>query len=470
MKNLIFIVVVVCNIKCNSQVQLLGMTSVGGAFNSGVLFQYSTGVDTYTNTLDFSGAINGSHPRGSLMKASDGKLYGMTYDGGANGLGTLFQYDLNNNLCTDKFEFDGTTNGSFPSGTLMQAADGNLYGLTGGGGVNNKGVIFKYDIATNIFTKLVDFDGGNSGASPYGVLVQTLNGMLYGLTFGGGTSGNGVLFKYDPVTNALTKKIDFIGPNGTMPNGSLILANDGKLYGTTLVGGSIGNGTIFQFDPVTDIHTVKINFVAPSSNGSGPRGDLLQASDGNLYGMTEYGGANSYGVLFQYNPSTEFYSKKIDFTGATKGSHSYSSLIQASDGNLYGLTTYGGIYDLGVLFQYNFTSNTLTKKYDFNGTNGSSPLFTNLIEISTIVTNIQKNTASNTIIISPNPNNGLFTIDINSKSQITIINVLGETVFDQSLEMGKQELNIQPQINGIYIVKIMDAKGLCFSKKIIVNK
>ena len=123
-----------------------------------------------------------------------------------------------------------------------------LYGMTRDGGSTDHGVIFSFDPATSTYTKLQDFDYTNGG-DPYGSLIQASDGKLYGMTSGGGNNGYGVIFSYNPVTSAYSKLIDFDYVNGAYPQGSLIQATDGKLYGMTYGGGSNDYGVIFSYNP-----------------------------------------------------------------------------------------------------------------------------------------------------------------------------------------------------------------------------
>jgi uncharacterized repeat protein (TIGR03803 family) len=475
MKNLVLIIsFLFIALTQNAQTELWGMTAKGGVSNNGVLFQFDISNSICTKKLDFSGVTNGSLPNGSLFKASDGRLYGMTATGGQNGFGTIFQYDLSTGTYTKKFDFDGVAHGSSPNGSLMQATDGFLYGLTILGGINNKGVIFKFDINTSICTKVFDFNGAN-GLNPNGNLIQFSDGLLYGLTVGGGggiggSNNNGELFQFNPVTNILVKKVILTGGlSGYNPFGSLVQAIDGKLYGMILLGGT-GNGLIFQYDPSLNTYTVKVNLGIPSNPGAQPWGSLISASDGKLYGMTEIGGMYNSGVLFQYDPVSNIYLKIIDFDGINTGGNPKGSLIQSSNGKIYGLTTKGGANNFGVLFEYDPITLNLSKKLDFDSINGSMPAYTSLIEVPSIPTRIHDFDKVSNLSLYPNPNNGSFTIELKTKSQITITNVLGESVLNQLLEIGKQNLSIQSQADGIYFVKVTDDKGLSTTKKIVVQK
>ena len=103
---------------------------------------------------------------------------------------------------------------------------------------------------------------------------------------------------------------------------------------------------MFQYNALTNTYTDRYDF--SSSSGSNPQGSLIKASDGNLYGLTSAGGANNDGVLFQYNPVTSTYTKEVDFAGTSNGATPTGSLLQASDGNLYGMTGVGGVSGVGV--------------------------------------------------------------------------------------------------------------------------
>ncbi len=447
---------------------LWGMTFGGGANNMGVLFHYDASTNIYTTKIDFDGLTTGSYPMGSLMQASDGMLYGMTNSGGNNDKGVIFQYNPNTNLLIKKIDFDGTLSGAYPLGYLTEAIDGKLYGMTSEGGANNFGVLFQYDQTNNIISKKIDFAGITNGKTPYGSLLQASDGNLYGMTWEGGTNNYGVLFQYNPITNVFINKIDCSGViNGRNPTGSLIQASDGNIYGMTLNGGGAAKGDIFKYD--FNIYLKLYEFSILSQIGCWPAGSLIQAQDGKLYGMNQQYGANNMGVLFQYDFVNNIYITKLNFAGVSNGSNPTGSLFQSSNGKIYGMTFSGGVNNKGVLFEFNPINNSYTKKIDFNGVNGASPYYTNIIETN-VITNISKKDKLFDFSLYPNPNNGSFTIDIKTKSHVVITNTLGESIFNRSLEIGKQNLSIQSQTDGIYFVKITDDKGLSSTKKIVVQK
>ncbi len=354
--------------------KLYGLTSIGGANNVGVLFEYDPSTNIYTKKIDFDGTNYGSNPYGTLLLADNGKLYGMTNAGGTNGDGVLFEYDPVTDTYTKKIDFDATSTGSGPYASLVQLSDGKLYGMTPNGGTNGYGVIFEYDISSNTLTKKFDFDNSNSGASPYGDLQPTPDGKLYGMTSSGGANGSGVLFEYDPSTDTYTKKLDFDNSValGGFPYGSPILASNGKLYGLTTMGGKTQYGVLFEYDMETDTYTKKLDFNY-SENGYLPSSSVALADNNKLYGTTEKGGEYGYGVLFEYDPASGTYTKKMDFDGTNTGAFPRSTLIKASNGKLYGMTFQGGSNNKGVLFEYNPAGNTYNKILDFSSTTGYWP-------------------------------------------------------------------------------------------------
>lgn len=401
--------------------KLYGMTSTGGSTSNGVIFSFDPADNSYIVVKNFDGT-NGSHPYGSLLQANNGKLYGMTLLGNTNGA-VLFSFDPSNNTYS-KLSDLGSIN---PRGSLIQASDGKLYAMTVNGGNNNNGLLISFDPSTSNLVFAGVFSGnGSTGLGSSGDLIQASNGKLYGLTTGGGSSGNGVIFSIDPtvipLVSGFAKVKDFNGIDGATPHGSLIQANDGKLYGMTLDGGSSNNGVIFSFDPANNAYSktkdlgsnafgnyptgsltrgldgkfygmttnggsmgvgvlysfdpVNNTFAALHSfdviNGANPNGSLIRDSTGKFYGMTTYGGNTNNGVIFSFDPSTAAYIKLKDFDG-TIGANPYGSLVKALDGNFYGMTNSGGSFGNGAIFSYDLNNNNLIKVKDFDGTDGSQP-------------------------------------------------------------------------------------------------
>ncbi len=320
---------------------LYGMTSQGGTNSGGTLFKIKPDGTNYADLLDFAGA-NGQYPYGSLI--SDGTfLHGMIYQGGTNVYGSVFKIKPDGTGYLKLLDFAGFTNGSNPHGDLY--SDGTfLYGMTQGGGTNSDGTIFKIKPDGSGYVKLLDFAGAN-GQYPKGSLI-TDGTFLYGMTINGGANSDGTIFKIMPDGTGYTKLLDFAGAtNGSYPYGSLI--SDGTfLYGMTYNGGTNGDGTIFKIMPDGTSYTKLLDFAG--ANGQYPYGSLI--SDGTfLYGMTYKGGTNGYGTIFKIMPDGSGYADLLDFAGAN-GQYPKGSLI--SDGTfLYGMTYDGGTNGWGVVFK-----------------------------------------------------------------------------------------------------------------------
>jgi uncharacterized repeat protein (TIGR03803 family) len=371
MKKIILIsVTVLVYLGSSAAPQLVGMTYNGGAHSSGTIMKYTGGsyLSSYYSLTGTGqpGNRGNADPYGALIQASNGKMYGMTYQDGTNLSGTLFQYDYPSNTYTVEFNFD-TATGFGPLGSLFQAQNGLLYGLTSKGGANGGGTLFSYAIGTNYVTKLVDLP---ADAQPYGSLIQASNGKLYGMTKYDGTKGSGTIFEFNPDNNLYTVRYNLLA--GAQPSGSLLEVGHDTLYGLTYGDGSNSVGSIFCFAADSGTYTVMYNF--SSITGSNPCSSLIRASNGILYGTTALGGVFSGGTIFSFDPAAHIYTDVHDFSGID-GRNPLCSMYQASDGMLYGMTGSGGTYSLGNIFQYNIGTSSLSSLVSFNGNNGASPQF-----------------------------------------------------------------------------------------------
>jgi uncharacterized repeat protein (TIGR03803 family) len=362
--------------------KLYGLTAQGGGINqTGVIFSFDPSSSTYTQLTVFD-TTDAVSPIGGIIQANDGKLYGLTNAGGAYARGIIFSFDPVASVYTKVKDLEQNVYDTRPTGSLMQASDGKLYGMLFGMTYDKeRGAMFSFDPITSAYIKIRDFNVSKNGLNPTGILVQARDGKLYGLTFRGGSGNKGVIFSYDPSASSFTKLKDFDGNSGAEPSGnSLIQAQDGKLYGMTSGGGSRKAGVIFSFDPTSSTFTKLMDF--NGSDGGYPyTNTLMQASDGKLYGITSAGGSSNNGVIFSFDPSSATYTKLKDFNGAD-GSYPSGRLMQRSDGKLYGMTFGGGNNGAGVIFSFDPSSSTYTRLKDFDGTDGSYPNYAALIDVS----------------------------------------------------------------------------------------
>jgi uncharacterized repeat protein (TIGR03803 family) len=178
------------------------------------------------------------------MVFKENKLYGMTQGGGENGMGVIFEFNLDTNTYTRKFNFD-IINGIYPKGSLIFIKD-KLYGMTYQGGGKNTGVIFEFDPSINFYKKLIDLDI-KTGDYPRGSLLVLGKDKLIGMTSFGGENNKGVIFEFDLGLNVYNNSYNFNMIDGNFPYDSLIYGNR-KLYGMTQNGGSFNEGVIFEYD------------------------------------------------------------------------------------------------------------------------------------------------------------------------------------------------------------------------------
>ena len=218
-------------------------------------------------------------------------------------------------------------------------------------------------------TTLVSF-GGTNGANPGAGLVQGNDGNFYGTTVVGGANGYGSLFQLT-LSGTLATLISFDRTNnGANPGAVLVQGSDDAFYGTTEAGGTTANGTIFK---VTTNGTLTTLVSFNGTNGSLPHAPLVQGRDGKFYGTTELGGTNQDGTAFQMLTNGTLTSL-VSFDN--NGYSPFASLVQAADGNFYGAAFLGGTNGSnghGAMFRI-ATNGALTMLYSFTGgSDGANP-------------------------------------------------------------------------------------------------
>jgi uncharacterized repeat protein (TIGR03803 family) len=408
--------------------QLFGMTDSGGTKNGGVIFKFDPTYNVYTVLYNFDTAkynldtLSGKWSSGSLTYIGNNMLYGMANSGGLYKKGVIFSFNISTNQYSVVHHFQGS-DGQFPSGSLFFATNtnfpasvGNLFGMTPLGGSDSMGVVFSLNPSTNVFTKMLDFTGTGtaSGANPRGSLIQADNGNLYGMTYGGGDSGRGVIFTLNPLNSSFGLTFTFHGINGAFPYNSLYQANNSKLYG---------------------------------------------------FNISNPNGFNT-GSLFRQN-LTGLHQDVLDF-GATDFGRSYSNVIQAQNGLLYSMTYVCGHDTLnaapdsaGVIFSIDINNSTMTVLHVFNTNNGANP-YGDLLEmpLNTGIPELTKQTF--TAPVFPDPVNDMATFTINNLKEssytLKVYNLLGQELISIFGNNKTIEVDIKEMPAGMYFYQIIQSE------------
>lgn len=193
-------------------------------------------------TMPVNSKFGLNSPQG-LVEASDGNFYGLAGTGGGHQFGGVFRLTPSGEF-TNLYEFGAVANdGTTPAGALIQASDGNLYGVTNGGGVNREGTIFRISLSGE-YAKILDFGQAVSGGLPVTGPMQASDGNLWGGTPFGGTGGNGNIYAVT-LTGTMLQDISIDCSIGIDPAFGFTQGVNGKLYtsvqgcGTTPSGGAV---------------------------------------------------------------------------------------------------------------------------------------------------------------------------------------------------------------------------------------
>jgi uncharacterized repeat protein (TIGR03803 family) len=327
---------------------LFGTTFRGGMNDGGTIFEVPAGSHTVTTLARFDGS-DGVNPYDDLIADAAGNFYGTAIAGGASGDGTIFELTAQTHSLITLASFNGA-NGAAPLAGLIADANGNLYGTTSLGGRDNDGVVFELTAGTHTLTALASFDGLDGAQPGFGTLLADSAGNFFGTTSLGGANNLGTVYELAAGSHTFTTLASFDGANGSNPNGGLIVDPEGNLYGTTegLGSGLNGNGTAFELAAGTHTVITLANFNL--ANGTNPQAGLISDAAGDLFGTLVNGGANHDGAVFELAAGTHAFSTVVDFNGAD-GLFPYGGLAAGPGGSLFGMTEKGGPDNFGTLYE-----------------------------------------------------------------------------------------------------------------------
>jgi uncharacterized repeat protein (TIGR03803 family) len=355
-----------------SSLQILAIFVFVVALSSGAFGQQ-------LRTLNTFNGHNGSQPFGPLVADAKGNLYGATVFGGigtANS-GVVFKLTRSGGgwVETVLHSFTGGDDGGEPVPPLAVDAHGNVFGAASYGGVGtNGGAIFELSPSASGWTEtiLYNFVPG-SGSSVPGSVVFDAAGNLWG-TVGIDTGGFGGVFELSPASGggwnySVVHTFTGSAHDGSFPYGSLLVSSHGVIYGVTERGGSADSGTVYALTPgSTGWNESVIYSFQGGADGEDPFGGVVEGASGTLYGTTLIGGTDSQGTAFELSLSGGQWSEQVLYSFGSAGDAINPSGPLAIDhsGNLFGATQFGGTYNRGAVFELTPSAGTWQEKVVFS--------------------------------------------------------------------------------------------------------
>ncbi|MES2555562.1 MAG: choice-of-anchor tandem repeat GloVer-containing protein [Bacteroidota bacterium] len=432
--------------------RMYGLGSKGGESDDGGVFSFDLGNNDFNKILDFNYGLNGMWPNCTLFQASNGRVFGTSYRGGQTDNGVVFEVDRFTNEIEPLYNGDNITGKNYTD--IMIEYQGNLLGT------GENGSIYSFDMNSNVYSELSDI----SGTTASGGLTQ-IEDYAYGVSYSGGVNDLGTLYRFDLNNNNISNiEYSFDGMlSGSSPVGHLTATEDFYLYGMSESGGINGYGTIYKYEPFLNVFTKLYDF--DNLSGNSPSGSLVKHSNGKFYGLTKYGGNNDLGVLFSFDDNTQTYEKLVDFD-SLNGSIPRGSLIVASNGLLYGLTSEGGDSNDGVLFSFNTSTNQINTLFDFDKYVSGSHPYHALTEIDPILSTVDK--LEKPLVVYPNPFQSVINLQ-NPKSEVISIRVFdlyGSLLLENTSNEASISIDLTGFSSGVYTLQY-DLTGFTGSTKII---
>ncbi len=312
---------------------------------------------------------DGVNPEGTLAEDASGDFFGVTYQGGTDNDGTVYEIAAGSSTITTLASFNGSDGENPVAGPIVDRA-GDLFG-TANGGPFGDGVVFEVASGSGTITNLGTFTGAN-GAFPNG-LIEDSQGDLFGTTQQG---GNGTVFEIAAGGDTITTLASFNGSDGTYPESGVIEDSQGNLFGATTFGGANNDGTVYEIaagsGTITDLASFNGGPTSEGLDDTGPAGGLVEDANGDLFGTTSLGGADADGTIFEVVAGSGVVTTLATFDGSN-GSYPESGVLEDSQGDLFGTTSNGGPESDGSVFELAALSSTITTLATFNGTNGTAP-------------------------------------------------------------------------------------------------
>jgi uncharacterized repeat protein (TIGR03803 family) len=336
---------------------LYGTTLTGGAYNLGSVWMVTpSGTEAILHSFNADGT-DGYTPAAVVLD-NNGNLFGTTASGGAYGLGTVFKMTPSGTE-TILWNFGSGTDGSTPGAGPTLDGKGNLYGTTTAGGAYGLGTVWELT-TSGTETILWSFGNGKDASTPEAGVALDKNGNLYGTTFAGGTgvgtgcqsNGCGTVWKLTPSgTETVLYSFDpQNGVDGFLPDAAVVFDDKGNLYSTCHTGGADSGGTLWEVS-ASGTETILWSF------GSGevavePYAGVVFDKNGNLYGTTYLGGVDhGDGAVYELTASGAYRLLHGFTSTGNDGFGPTATVVMDEKGNLFGVTNHGGAYGNGTVYE-----------------------------------------------------------------------------------------------------------------------
>jgi uncharacterized repeat protein (TIGR03803 family) len=395
----------------------------------------------------------------------------MTYSGGSNNVGAVFSYNISTHKDSVLHSFSvDSTDGRFPYGSLIQATNGLLYGMTESGGRMSDGMLFSYNITTGLGSDLHDFGSiAQDGVRPEGTLMQASDGNLYGMTSAGGSSFDGIVFSYNPSDSAYSS-LSFNGVNGYIPYyGAMIEVQN---YAVPVLVQSPAAQTICPNDSASFKATATGSGISEqwqvSTDGGATFTNIAGATD-SIYSFMVSSTQNGYlyrAIISNPAGADTTSSAALQVTSISNVATVSSAVCTASQtGASYQWLDCGTGQPVSGATAQTYTA-TQSGSYRCIVTLGNCTDTTNCVnaDIGGIV-------ALTDFILNlyPNPNSGNFTIDFDYPApvHVRIVNSLGSQVKEKITAKPGEQIDISELPAGIYQLMILDGTNLLKVVKVV---
>ena len=349
------------------------LTNNGGSIDRGALIEIDIENRTSRKTIDFTDAKN---PQGSLKLHSNGMVYGVTNRGGENNQGCVFKLDPKGDSYIIEASFNFET-GRKPKGDMMKASDGNLYGITSFGGNHSAGTIYRFNPLTASLEALYHIDANSQNLLNHefsGYLSQFTDYKLMGILNGRDNLGKGKLFSFNVLTGVFEILVDFNNRDVKIPYGK-IHVSEGRFMGLFQKFQNKEWGGIYHYDPIHREIEVLRMFGRDEFPEFGQNPNwMCQGEDGNIYGMTRYGGKSNKGILYQIDQDSHAFSKKMDLADIGFDILPYGEGFSMGFGKILGFSAPQTFKSdsatqknrASFAFEYDYLQNKIDKIYDID--------------------------------------------------------------------------------------------------------